>query len=264
MLTAASRLYTYQLVCMFTATKSPRNPADTRRKLLAAAERLMLRQGFTATTVDQVCAEAGLTKGSFFHYFPSKEAIGREAMGVFARNGMDLYAAAVGQEPDLDPLERLHRLLDLMAGLSGRSADPVVCMVGMLSQELAATNPSVREAGAEHLSAWTRMVARMLEDAKTAHPPRVDFDAESVAWMLNSLWQGSMLIAKTRQDPETISRNLRHGRAYVDSLFAGAAGDEPAPPSRTTGQRLAPRRKSRKTNRLQTPSPSHPAPPRIP
>lgn len=227
--------------------KAPRNPADTRRKLLAAAERLMLRHGFATTTVDQICAEAKLTKGSFFHHFPNKETIGREAMGVFARTGMDLYAAAFRQDPNLDPLEQLHRLLDLMGDLARRPGDPVTCMVGMLSQEMAATNPAMREAGAGHLTAWTQMVARMLEEAKAAHPPRVDFDAESVAWMLNSLWQGSMLIAKTRRDPETIVANLRHGRAYVDALFADAPGSpaEPlSPPGRASRTRSQPRPKT--------------------
>ena len=46
-----------------------------------------------------------------------------------------------------------------------------------------------------------------------------EFDPESAAWFLNSLWQGSMLIGKTRQAPEMIRRNIEFARAWVDSLF---------------------------------------------
>jgi len=214
-----------------TAARPIRNPAATRGRLVDATVRLMLRQGFAATSVDQICEEAGLTKGSFFHHFPTKDAIGREALGAFARMGMDLYAAA-WKDPDLDPLGQLDRLIDIMIGFARRPGDPVSCMVGMLSQELSQTNAEIRSACAGHLAAWTEMAEKMLAAAKKRHPPRVDFDPAAVAWMLNSLWQGSMLIAKARQEPEMIVSNLRHGRAYVDSLFTGSA-EKPARPRRS-------------------------------
>jgi TetR/AcrR family transcriptional repressor of nem operon len=97
--------------------------------------------------------------------------------------------------------------------------EPCVCMVGMMSQEMALKNPIMRAACEGHLKNWSEMVVRMLTAAKKIHPPVIDFDPEQVAWFLNSLWQGSMLIGKTRQTPEMTINNLRHARAYVDSLF---------------------------------------------
>jgi TetR/AcrR family transcriptional repressor of nem operon len=106
------------------------------------------------------------------------------------------------------------------AGLGGgEPARPVVCLVGMLSQEMAATHPEMRAACVEHLNAWIAMVTRMLAAAKKAHRPAIDFDPESVASMLYSLWQGSMLISKAQQRPDLILEALRHGRDYVDGLF---------------------------------------------
>ena len=98
-----------------------------------------------------------------------------------------------------------------------------------LSQELALANPALREACSQYLWDWTEFVRQLLEEAKTAMPPAVDFDAEEVAWFLNSLWQGSMLVAKTRQDPDIIRRNLAHARAHVDGLF----GFSPTPTTPT-------------------------------
>ncbi|MDE3084937.1 MAG: TetR/AcrR family transcriptional regulator [Verrucomicrobiota bacterium] len=224
-----------------------RNPAETQRRLIDAAVRLMLCQGFAATTVDQICAEAGLTKGSFFHYFDSKEAIGRAAMDAFARVGMELYSAA-WKDPQADPLEQLYALLEIMMGFTRQSGDPVTCMVGMLSQEMARTNRSMREAAVGHLTAWTEMVMRMLAEAKKKHPPKIDFDPERVAWMLNSLWQGSMLIAKTRQTPEMIVENLQQARAYVDSLFTGVPGRSPLPKTQAKFRTPAQSKKTKERN----------------
>src|SRR5689334_24216214 len=55
----------------------------TKEKLLDAAQQLMLSKGFPATTVDEICDTAGFTKGSFFHYFESKEQLGKEVLNRF-------------------------------------------------------------------------------------------------------------------------------------------------------------------------------------
>ncbi len=210
--------------------KATRNPVETRRKLVEATLGLMLKQGFAGTTVDEICADAGVTKGSFFHHFESKEAIGRAALDAFAEFGTMIYSPSWA-DPTLDPLEQLYKHLDIMVEIAERpGTDSTSCMVGMLSQELSATRSDFRDACRDHLITWTTRVAKMLGDAKVLHPPKVDFDPESVAWMLNSLWQGSMLIAKTRKSPEMIVSNVRHGRAYVDSLF-GITKPSPGHPS---------------------------------
>ncbi len=101
---------TYQLVRMpLRAVTQPkkreRNPVETREKLVRATVQLILKQGFAATTVDQICAEAELTKGSFFHHFDSKEAIGKAAVEWWGAFGTALYAEAWKDE-GLDPLEQ--------------------------------------------------------------------------------------------------------------------------------------------------------------
>ena len=192
--------------------------AATRERLVAAAQALMLRQGYAATTVDQVCAEAGLTKGSFFHHYASKEALCRAAIDAWGAMGTRLYSAA-WSDPRRDPLDQLHDLLDIMISFTTTRQEPCLCMVGMMSQELALTNPELAAACAGHLEVWTRMVVDMLVAAKARHRPAAAFVPERVGWLLNSVWQGSMLIAKTRHEPQMIVDNLELVRAYVDGLF---------------------------------------------
>ncbi|GEP45304.1 TetR/AcrR family transcriptional regulator [Brevifollis gellanilyticus] len=201
-----------------TTTKRERNPAETRQRLLGATVQLILKQGFAATTVDQICAESGLTKGSFFHHFPNKEAIGKAAVEWWGDFGTNLYAEAWKDE-DMDPLEQFHRMLDIMSGFTERHDEVCTCVVGMLSQELAQSHPVLRDGCAHQLDVWTANVARMLTEAKIRHKPDACFEPVDIAWYLNSLWQGSMLIGKTRQAPEMIRSNLRLARIWVDGLL---------------------------------------------
>ena len=200
------------------ATKRERNPAATRQRIVDATVRLMLKQGFGSTSVDQICEEAGLTKGSFFHHFESKEAIGKAAVEWWGQMGASFYMAA-WKDDDRDPLVRVHQMLDIMSSFTERPGNPCVCMVGMMSQELSATHPIMQAACSKELAHWNDQVARMLVDAKALHCPQADFDPHEVASFLNSLWQGSMLVAKTRQDQSIIRANLRLAHHYVDSLF---------------------------------------------
>jgi TetR/AcrR family transcriptional regulator, transcriptional repressor for nem operon len=198
--------------------KRERNPTETREKLITATVRLILKQGFAATTVDQICEEAKLTKGSFFHHFQSKEAIGKAAVEWWGAFGTALYAEA-WKDAGLDPLEQLHRMLDIMSGFTKRPDEVCTCVVGMLSQELAQSHPAMREECARQLQIWTDNAAKMLAAAKEKHKPATDFDPVEIAWFLNSLWQGSMLIGKTCQTPEMVRLNLQLAREFVDGLF---------------------------------------------
>lgn len=200
------------------ARRRQRQPEETRRKLVEATVCLVIDQGFNATSIDQICAAADVTKGSFFHHFPNKDAIGEAAIMWWSEMGTNLYAEA-WKDSKSDPLEQLHAMLDIMDSFTRREGEACRCLIGMMSQELAETHPDIRESCARELTVWTDNVARLLREAKQTHNVKHDFDPEQVAWFLNSLWQGSMLIAKNRLTPEMIRDNLRIGREYIDSLF---------------------------------------------
>ena len=194
--------------------------SETRQRLLDAARSLMLQRGFNATGIDQICTEAKVTKGAFFYYFPSKEALGQAALAEWAACGTSIYAQAKA-EPMLAPLDHLHRFFEIMEGLVLHTPGQLTCLVGMFSQEMSAANPVLREACSQYLSDWAEWAELLLREAKAALPPTTDFDPAEVAWFLNCIWQGGMLIAKTRQQPALLVQSLRHARAYVDGLFYG-------------------------------------------
>ena len=199
--------------------KALRNPSETRERLIQAVTRLILQQGFAATSVEAICREAGVTKGSFFHHFKTKEAIGLAAVDAWSDMGTALYSEA-WRESSAPALKQLHAMFDIMEGFSQCPDAPCVCVVGMMSQELALANPEVAQHCRKALALWTANVSRLLDAAKQQHPVSPQFDSDAIAWFLNGIWQGSMLIAKTQANPGILTANLRHARAYLDSLFA--------------------------------------------
>lgn len=192
--------------------------SDTKRKLLDSAMHLMVRQGYTATTVDQVCCDAGLTKGSFFHYFKSKEQIGEAAIDYFSCCRKEAFAKGEFNSFE-DPLDRIFGMLDFMAESAKDPNTPTACLVGNLAQELSATNSELRSCCEASFNRWTSAFGSLLEQAKEAHPPVSDFDPGSVATMILSLIQGSIIISKTRQDPNVFAENIQHCRRYIETLF---------------------------------------------
>lgn len=195
-----------------------RNPEQTRQKIIEAAVARVLKQGYAATTIDQICEDSGVTKGSFFHHFESKEAMAKAAVKCWSQYGTSLYAKA-WEDPTQDPLDQLQMMMEIMEGFAKRPDEPCVCVVGMMAQELSTSNPEMRDACGRELALWTTNVERLLTEAKKRHPVRVDFNPREVAWFLNSLWQGSMLVAKTVQAQPMIIANLQMARGYVESLF---------------------------------------------
>jgi TetR/AcrR family transcriptional regulator, transcriptional repressor for nem operon len=118
-------------------------------------------------TIDDVCLAAGLTKGSFFHHFKSKEVLALAAAGHFAAMADSLFAHALYRAHD--PLERLLGYVDFrMAILQGRLPE-FTCLLGTMVQET--FDSAIREACDAHISAHAAAVAKDIAEAKSRYAP---------------------------------------------------------------------------------------------
>ena len=192
---------------------------ETKRRLVEAAIKLMMAQGYNATTVDRICAETKLTKGSFFHYFKSKEEIGKAAIGLFSSHQNDAITVIKMSHIE-DPLDRFNALLDGIESLSCCPDSPKACLVGNLAQEMYASSPEISACCNQSFEAWIGPVSDMLKKAKSVHAARIDFDPQSVAKLMLSIIQGTLVVAKIQDDPSSVMKdNINHLRTYVNSLF---------------------------------------------
>ncbi len=199
------------------------NPnSATKTRLLDAAERLMLARGFAATSVDDICAAAKLTKGSLFHYFESKEDLARTLLERFCVSGTAARESACCQERD--PLARVYSHIDFAVKMARDSARRQGCLLGVFAQELSDSHPKMRSMCAEGFAQWSAVLTRDLEAAKMRYKPKTAFAAQSLADHFIVILEGAQILAKTQQNPKVVEKSLRHFRQYVESLFGRRAG----------------------------------------
>jgi TetR/AcrR family transcriptional repressor of nem operon len=195
------------------------NPA-AREALLEAAQQLMLAQGFVATTVDQICEAASVTKGAFFHYFKTKEDLAKATFDRFCRRGGERYRSAPFLKKS-DPLERLNGYVDFtIAQVEHPFQDS--CLVGMFSQELADSHPVFRTMCHDAFAQWAAGLKTMLDEVKKRYAPRASIDTRSLAEHFLAVFEGSLILAKAGNDVAPVKAHLRHFKRYVNALFKEA------------------------------------------
>jgi len=197
---------------------------ESKTKLLDAALQVIRAKGYAGTTVDDICHQAGVTKGSFFHHFQGKDALALGAVAHWETMTAALFAAAPYHKAK-DPLDRVLGYVDFRGALlTGELAD-YTCLLGTLVQETYATHPDIRAACDRGLSAHIAELTRDIESAKRRYAPKAAWSAESVGCLIQTVLQGAFIIAKARQHPDTVRESLAHLRRYLQFLL-GAAKDK--------------------------------------
>jgi TetR/AcrR family transcriptional repressor of nem operon len=192
---------------------------ETKRKLVDAGVSLMRKQGYNATTVDDICSAAGVTKGGFFHYFKSKEDIAKAAVLRFREGKRQDFDNAAFRKLT-DPLDRVYGRLDFAkesAGGTGRLTKG--CLIGMFAQELSFTNPELRNACQDSFARTAKDFENDLTAAKTLRAPKADFDPKNVAMLYVTIIQGSMMLAKASEANTVLHENIEQFRRYLKTLF---------------------------------------------
>src|SRR5262249_13378324 len=172
----------------------------------------------TATSVDEICEAAGLTKGSFFHYFQGKEHLGRSVAERFYASMRRLFQSAPFHRKK-DPLDRVFGRVDFLIELSRSPQGGKGCLLGTCVQELSATHPTIRAVCASCFDDAARSFKQDLEEAKAKYTPRARWSAQSLAEHLTAVAQGAIILAKAKQDPTVMEESLTHFREYLKCVF---------------------------------------------
>ena len=143
---------------------------DARTRLLDAAMQVIRAQGYSATTVDDICRAAGLTKGAFFHHFKSKEDLAVAAAAHFSQMAERLFGAAPYREL-ADPLDRLLGYVDFRSAIIAGPIPEFTCLLGTMVQEAYDTHPAIRRACDTYIGAHAAGVAKDIAAAKALYAP---------------------------------------------------------------------------------------------
>lgn len=189
--------------------------------------KLVRCNGFAATSVDQLCGEAGVTKGAFFHHFASKEALGVAAAEYWTTCTGAFFADAPFHA-HADPVDRVLGYIDLRMALIGGPAETFSCVAGTMVQEAFRSSAAIRVATEASIMGNARALEADL-DAAIAQCGVTGTTGASLSRHVQAVIQGAFILAKTQADEAAagIAREqLAHLRRYFAMLFGRDARKE--------------------------------------
>jgi TetR/AcrR family transcriptional repressor of nem operon len=191
---------------------------ESKTKLLNAAVQVIRAKGYAATTADDICHKAGVTKGSFFHHFKTKDELALTAIAQWNATTGGFFASAPYQQSK-DPLDRLLGYVEFRGAILKGELPDYTCLLGTLVQETYDTHPEIRAACEHGMASHVAELTRDIEAAKKLYAPRAKWSAESVGYFIQSVLQGAFIFAKAKQGPSTAHESLEHLRRYLKMLF---------------------------------------------
>jgi len=192
---------------------------SARSKLLDAALSIIRTKGYSATTVDELCAAAGVTKGAFFHHFKSKDELAVAAAEHWSETTGALFAGA--NYHDLaDPLDRVLGYLALRKSLLQGEVHDFTCLVGTMVQEVFETAPAIRDACERSISEHAAGVEADIKLAMQVRGMRPGWTAASLALHTQAVLQGAYILAKAKGGAAVAADSIDHLIRYLELLFS--------------------------------------------
>lgn len=174
---------------------------NARDQIFDAALKLLTEKGFNACSVQDITAEAGVPKGSFYNHFESKEALGVEIVASYGERGnwRDVLA-----DQSIAPLQRVRQYFaNLNELVIGRGFEKG-CLLGNFSAELSDQSPAIRAGLAQVYANWTGMIAAAIADGQYDNSIGQELEADVLASFLLVAWQGATLRARAERKREPL------------------------------------------------------------
>jgi len=194
---------------------------ESKTRLLDATLKVVRTKGYSATRIEDVCAQAGLTKGSFFHHFKSKEDLALEAVAHWNAHTSQFFATASYHDAP-DPLDRLIAYVEFRKAILTGDLPDFTCFVGTIIQEAYRTHPEVSAACERNIDGHSKTLEADIHEAMREHRVRGTWTPESLALHIQAVIQGGFILAKAKGDAAIAAENLDHLRRYLELLFGGA------------------------------------------
>ncbi len=198
----------------------PRDGTATRDRILESAERLVIDNGFRATSVDSVIAESRTSKGAFFHHFPSKQALAEALVERYVAADLAMLEAGLeAADAAHDPTGRVVHFLrffedaadEMMAGTTG-------CLYISVLTEMQLVESGTSDPIAKAAAQWREAFAVLLREAD-AEDASAHLDVDALADHLFVTFEGAFLLARTTGDPGQMRRQLSVLRRMIEATL---------------------------------------------
>ena len=194
----------------------------TRERILDAAQSQVMARGFAGTSVDDIQGSAGISRGTFFYHFPSKDALARALIERYAHQDHELTEATMARAEKLatDPLQQALVFMGLYEELLREvGPDRSGCLFASYSYEAQLFDDETHALIADSLKHFRRIFGAKLEQAIARHPPRVPVDPYDLADLASAAFQGAYVLWRVTGDDEKIALPIHHFRTYLELVF---------------------------------------------
>jgi len=192
---------------------------ESKTKLLDATLKVVRAKGYSATRIEDICAEAGLTKGSFFHHFRSKEDLALAAVAHWGARTTAFFADASYHDQS-DPLDRLIAYVEFRKAIMTGELPEFTCLLGTIIQETYVTHADINAACERILTAHARTLEADIREAMRQYQVRGDWSAETLALHIQGVIQGGFILAKAMGSAAVAAESLDHLRRYLEQTFS--------------------------------------------
>lgn len=184
---------------------------DTRQRLIEAAARLVHSRGYNAVGVKDVCEAADANKGSFYHFFDSKEALMGAVLAEYREKVRAVREALPRTARAIEQLPMMYDAAALMILTQYQESGHVQgCPIGSVGAEIATQSEMIRQAVCEALDEMTAAVEQLVERAVEEGALDRGTDIKALAQRLLAYVQGATLLAKSKNDP-SLMQELKNG-----------------------------------------------------
>ena len=203
------------------------NPArnDKRDLILSRGARVMTRRGYHGTGVQEIVQAAGIPKGSFYHYFASKEDFALQALDYIYAPRLARYQAALSDTAIMPRQRVLDHYINLVAHFARQEKPEYHCFIGSLSFEMAELCPPIAGRLSEILAQSVEQLARCLEQSQRAGEITPDCNCPALAEFISNAWEGALLRMKVSGSVAPLQVFLQQ----LERLLAPAAINPPEP-----------------------------------
>ena len=197
--------------------------SDTRERILEIAEASVLAKGFGATSIEEVIAEAGLTKSGFFYHFKDKNELAKAMLVRYVAHNDAMFDEIFGRAEELsdDPLQAfligLKMLAEAMADLPNGHPG---CLIATYCYQERLFDRDVRAIYRDAVMRWNDRFGATLAAINARYPPRDPIDLGRVSAMLSCIVDGGIIMSKALDQPRVLEQQLLAFRSFIKLLFS--------------------------------------------
>lgn len=199
-----------------------RKGEETRERLLELAESAVLQKGFAATSIDELIAAAGLTKGGFFYHFKDKGDLAKAMLLRYLDRDKAILDDIFNRADELhdDPLHGALIALKLFAEmLEDLPETHPGCLAASYAYQDQLFNAEVRELNRQGMLAWRVRFRERLDRIAARYPPRIDTDLDALADMATTLVEGGIILSRVMREPRVLPQQILAYRDFIRLIF---------------------------------------------